>query len=325
VSTRSPSGLDIEPWTAARIRALRPARSAVDPGRPLARVWETERRTDGGRRRVLTVFLAGAECPFTCLFCDLWRHTLDGPTPAGAIPDQMAAALAAAAPVPDGCAIKLYNASNFFDPRAVPPEDDARIADLCAAFERVTVECHPRLLGRRCARFGDLLEGRLEIAMGLETVHPDVFPRLGKGMTRGDFDAAVGWARARGLGTRAFVLVGLPWVAATEFAPWAAASAAHAAGLGVDRVSLIPLRTGNGALDALAETGHLEPVRLRHVEEALALALERVGGEAIVEADPWDLEPLAACAACGPDRIARLRHANLTQTAPRPGSCDCRG
>ena len=84
--------------------------------------------------------------------------------------------------------------------------------------------------------------------MGLETIHPTVFPRLNKGMTLSDFDQAVAWARDRGIGVRAFVLVGLPWTRPSEFAAWAARSVDHAAGLGVDRVSLIPLRPGNGRL-----------------------------------------------------------------------------
>lgn len=312
-------------WTTRRIRRARPPRPRpVDLARPLGQVWETERGREGGTRRALTVFLAGAECPFTCLFCDLWRHTVEGPTPAGAIPRQLALALDEAGRGSGDCALKLYNASNFFDGRAVPPDDDAAIARLCAGFARVTVECHPRLLGDRAERLAGAIEGRLEIAMGLETVHPGVFRRLNKGMSLDDFDRAVRRARERGMGTRAFVLVGLPWVAADEFASWAAASATHAAELGVDRVGLIPLRTGNGALDALARAGDLEPVRLAHVEEALARALESAGPDAVVEADPWDLEALAECTVCAPDRIARLRAANLAQAPPRPTTCECR-
>lgn len=322
--SREPRVAGAGAWTPRRIRQARPPRAPVGADRPLGHEWETERRVGGGERRVLTVFLAGAECPFTCLFCDLWRHTLEGPTPAGAIPAQLEMALEAAGAAPGGCALKLYNASNFFDARAVPPDDDTRVARLCAGFARVTVECHPRLLGERAERFADALDGRLEIAMGLETVHPDVFPRLHKGMTRDDFDAGVAWARERGLGTRAFVLVGLPWVPAREFSAWAASSARHAAELGVDRVSLIPLRAGNGALDALVREGALEPVRLEHVEEALAAALAAAGPGTVVEVDPWDLEPLARCGACGPVRIERLREANLAGRAPRRVPCACR-
>ncbi len=79
---------------------------------------EDERSANGGGvERAVTVFLAGAECPFTCSFCDLWRWTLDGPTPPGALPTQLVHALQSLAP-PIPNRLKLYNASNFFDRRA---------------------------------------------------------------------------------------------------------------------------------------------------------------------------------------------------------------
>jgi hypothetical protein len=100
-----------------RIRSLRPPKPRVDPWAPHGWIVEDERRPGGATERALTVFLAGAECPFTCSFCDLWRWTIDGPTPSGALPAQLARVIAAIAhPVPDR--LKLYNASNFFDRRA---------------------------------------------------------------------------------------------------------------------------------------------------------------------------------------------------------------
>ena len=113
-----------------RIRSLRPPRPAIDPWQPIDVVTEEERLAGGGRARVLTVFLAGSECPFTCVFCDLWRFTLDGPTPAGAIPAQIEQALERAGELPADAHVKLYNASNFFDPRAVPPGHDPEILAL---------------------------------------------------------------------------------------------------------------------------------------------------------------------------------------------------
>src|SRR5262249_23686397 len=99
------------PEGGARIRGLRPPKPPVDPWKAHGTVLETERAPGGTLDRSVTVFLAGAECPFTCSFCDLWRWTLDGPTPAGAIPLQLARALEQLArPLPDR--LKLYNASN---------------------------------------------------------------------------------------------------------------------------------------------------------------------------------------------------------------------
>ncbi len=89
--------------------------------------------------------------------------------------------------------IKLYNSGNFFDHQAIPPEDYAAIADRVRAFETVIVENHPQLCGDDCLRFRDLLDGQLEIALGLETVHEQVLERLNKRMTLRDYERAVGF------------------------------------------------------------------------------------------------------------------------------------
>ncbi len=149
------------------VRSLREPRRTIDPWRPLGQLWEEERAPDGGSIPALTVFLAGAECPFTCVFCDLWRETLDGPTPPGALPAQLREALAAAGPIPAPAALKLYNASNFFDRRAVPDVDLPAIAERCAAFAGVTVESHASTVGVRTLDVARRIPGRLEVAMGL--------------------------------------------------------------------------------------------------------------------------------------------------------------
>ena len=122
------------------IRALRPRREAVDPWRAHGVLVEDERQPGGSRAQVLTVFLAGAECPYTCVFCDLWRYTTETPTPAGAIPAQLVRALdehTLALDASADCHLKLYNASNFFDKRAVPPID-APVLNFTAVAETVS-------------------------------------------------------------------------------------------------------------------------------------------------------------------------------------------
>ena len=289
-------------------------RRVIDSWQPLGQLWEEERTADGGRLPALTVFLAGAECPFTCVFCDLWRETLDGPTPSGALPAQLRQALAAAGPLLSPAAVKLYNASNFFEPRAVPVEDEDEILALVAPFARVTVECHPHLIGDRCLRFAARLSGRLEVAMGLETVHPEALPRLNKGLTLADFDRAAGILRQAGIGLRAFVLVGCPFVPPEEAVDWAVRSASHAFEQGAERVSLIPVRGGNGALEAL---GFIPP-RLDQLEEALERCLT-LGG--IVTADLWDARRFASCPECVDARLARLERMNRTGLLEARGEC----
>lgn len=297
------------------VRSQRIPRFEPDPWEPLRHLWEEEREPDGGAIPALTVFLAGAECPFTCVFCDLWRETLVGPTPPGALPAQLRKALAAAGPLPDRAALKLYNASNFFDPRAVPPCDETAILDLVRPFARVTVECHPRIIcerGDRCLLFARRLAGRLEVAMGLETIHPEALPRLNKGMTLDDFDRAADTLRQAGIALRAFVLVSPPFVPPAEAVDWAVRSAAYAFERGAERVTLIPVRGGNGALEALWDSGDFTPPRLDQLEEALERCL---GLDGIVTADLWDARRFPDCPRCTDARLARLDRMNRTGRA----------
>ena len=120
---------------------------------------------------VATIFLTNRECPFRCLMCDLWRNTLSETVPLGAIPAQIDHALLK---LPPARQLKLYNSGSFFDPQAIPPADYGAIAQRANRFERLIVENHPALTGDACLRFRDLLSGKLEIAMGLETAHPEV-------------------------------------------------------------------------------------------------------------------------------------------------------
>jgi uncharacterized Fe-S cluster-containing MiaB family protein len=207
--------------------------------------------------------------------------------------------------------VKLYNASNFFDERAVPSVDDEPMALLLAPFAQAVVECHPRLVGDRCARFATRLGAggtRLQVAMGLETVHPGALPRLGKAMTLDDFATAAARLHAHGAGIRAFVLVGAPFVPADEAADWAERSAAWAFAQGVEHVSLIPVRGDGEAMRRLTASGDFAAPTLAVVEEAFArcLALDR----GVVTVDLWDLERLLSCGACAAARQARLARIN---------------
>lgn len=274
----------------------RAGKPGVDPWRPIDVLLEEERQPGGRRAPALTVFLAGTECPFSCVYCDLWRHTLDGPTPAGAIPAQIRQALERFDPPPE-TVLKLYNASNFFDDRAVPPEDDEEILRLVAPFARVVVECHPRLVDGRAGDYARRLGGRLQVAMGLETVHPEALPRLAKKMTLDDFDGAAATLRAHGAGLRVFVLAGAPFVPAEESALWTARSVEHALAQGAEHVAIIPLRAD--------DEGFRVP-ELEEVEDALDRTVEL----GLVTVDLWDLERLAACPTCFDERRARLERMN---------------
>src|SRR5205823_10293946 len=283
---------------------------------------EEERRPNEPRpERALTVFLAGAECPFTCSFCDLWRWTIDGPTPLGALVMQLERVLSVVGtPWPDR--LKLYNASNFFDRRAVPVEDWPRIAELARPFSAVTVESHASTIGASTVEFARLISGRLEVAMGLETIHPVAMSRLNKRLDPARFARAAEFLRMHDVDVRVFVLLGAPYVAPDELREWVVRTAQYASDHGAAMVSIIPVRGGNGEMERLRAEGHFHPPALRDLELALD-DCSRVT-PAVVTADLWDAERLPSCETCAPQRIARMKRLNvsgMTEPAIRCAAC----
>ncbi len=292
---------------------------------------EQEPTESGQLADVVTVFLTGRECPWHCAMCDLWKYTIEGDTPVGALPHQIRGSVEEARSrfSHDACErhIKLYNAGSFFDPRAVPPSDYGAIASAVAGFSRVVVESHPALIGPRVDEWRYALDGeaagrgpRLEVAMGLETANPVALERLNKQMTLDQFRRAAGELARRDIALRVFVLVAPPFVAASEQAHWLGRSVDLAFDCGASVVSLIPMRDGNGAVEALADEGLYDAPTLDGFEAAMEQAIEGARGR--VFADLWDLERLASCGACFGARKARLTRMNLTQRAVAPVSCE---
>ncbi|MEK6302949.1 MAG: radical SAM protein [Acidobacteriota bacterium] len=268
-----------------------------------------------------TVFLTNRECPWRCLMCDLWINTLAEAVPEGAIPAQIDYALSRLGPVRQ---IKLYNNGSFFDHQAIPVADYEVIAAQLRSFERVIVESHPALVGDDCLRFRDLLNGRLEVAMGLETVHPVIAPQLNKRMTLDQFASAAARLRQNDIALRVFILVKPPFMEEGEALHWAARSIDFAFDCEASVVALIPTRPGNGALDVLAKSGSFSPPSLTTLEQAAAYGVRL--GRGRVFADLWDLERFSSCAICFSARAARLREMNLRQEISPPVQCqNCGG
>jgi len=304
----------------------RPPRTLHDPWRAQGLLVEDEPAADGTVARVATVFLTGRECPWRCVMCDLWQHTTERDTPPGAIAGQVAAARNTLDQSHELVSqMKLYNAGSFFDPRAVPDDDYDSVAAGLAGFSRVIVESHPSLIGARTSRFLETLHRHqtagiappeLEVAMGLETAHPEALERLHKRMTVDGFVRAADRLRSLGIALRVFLLVSPPFVPEAEQDDWLLRSIDVAFAAGASVVSLIPTRTGNGALEALAleNAAWFHPPRLLDLERSLALALGRrtaPGGRVL--ADLWDLDRFADCPHCLGARRARLRAMNLEQ------------
>ena len=303
-----------------RIRSLRPPKRAVDPTAAHGSLVEMERRPDGRVERALTVFLAGAECPFTCSFCDLWQWTLDGPTPSGALVTQLEQVLdALERPWPER--LKLYTASNFFDRRAVPREDWDALVRLAEPFAAVTVESHASTIGDATRELARALDGRsLEVAVGLETIHPGAMAQLNKRLEVSRFDAAARLLADEGIDLRTFVLLGAPHVPAEDSVDWTVRTVEHAAACGAAIVSIIPVRGGNGEMERLQALGAFTPPTLAQLEAALDRCLGFDG--VAVGADLWDIGLLPACEVCRARRAERLARINLTGRAEPRIACD---
>jgi radical SAM enzyme (TIGR01210 family) len=252
--------------------------------------------------------------------CDLWKNTTKKSVPPAAIPAQIRLALKE---LPEAARIKLYNAGSFFDPGAIPREEHAEIADLLRGHERVIVESHPALIGDACWRLRDRLAGDLEVAMGLETVHEEALEALNKRMKIDDFRQAADRLRAEGVAMRAFVLLAIPFVSRDDSLFWACRSIEAALEMGATVVSVIPTRSGNGALEALRVSGEFEPPDLGMLEAATAFGVRL--SRARVFADFWDLEQFAKCEKCFAARTERLRTQNLDQSIAAPIRCDSCG
>jgi uncharacterized Fe-S cluster-containing MiaB family protein len=155
--------------------------------------------------------------------------------------------------------------------------------------------------------------------MGLETIHPDVLPRLNKQMTPEDFSAAVAFLHREGIDTRAFLLLRPPWLTEKEGLDWVLRSMAFAFENAVGCCSVIPVRGGNGMLDSLQRDAQFAPPRLSSLEAALEQGLAL--GRGRVFADLWDARRFSNCPACAEPRIARLQQMNLTQRPFPPVDC----
>ncbi len=301
----------VDNWIVSR----RPARERRDPYIPYEYFVEEECTAEKAVQPVATIFLTNRECPFRCLMCDLWRNTLTEMVPVGAIPAQIDHALLA---LPPARQIKLYNSGSFFDPHAIPPQDYGAIAQRANRFDRLIVENHPALTGDACLRFRGLLSGRLEVAMGLETAHPEILARLNKRMTLDQFSSAANFLRRNEIDLRAFILIQPPYMPAAEALHWAERSLDFAMEHGATAAVLIPTRAGNGVMDELMANGQFVPPALDTLESAMEYGLGLKAGR--VFADIWGLR--ASCAGCQPLRTDRLRKMNLQQAVLNRIACD---
>ncbi len=254
-SARAPGSLD--PGAA---RCAQPA--SIPPGRRRF-LLEEESDASGSPVPIATVFLTNRECPWRCLMCDLWQNTLPGETPESPAVRSCGQIRSALAALPAARWIKLYNGGSFFDPRAMPPGEDPRDRAGAGAL-RARHRGVASGAGRRALRRAR--EAPPRPARGRHGTRDDP-PRRAAPLeqahdARRTSAGAADFLRARGIALRAFVLVGLPWVEPSDAVDWAVRSADFAFDCGARAVSLIPTRTGNGAMEALEAAGAFVPPTL---------------------------------------------------------------
>jgi radical SAM enzyme (TIGR01210 family) len=312
--------MDLYPRIADReIVAARGSRSPLDPRRPYAAFVERERSSAGEIEDVAAIFLTNKECPFRCVFCDLWQKTLPDRVADGLVAGQVEWALAN---LPPASRVKLYNAGSFFDSEAIPRSDLPRIAELLAGKRSAIVECHPRFVDGRCASFAEAIAPvKLEIAMGLETVDPEVLPQIKSNMTLDDFEGAARFLTDHGIDIRTFILLGPPGHLGGDRVDWAQRSIDYAFSVGAECCVVIPVRPGNGIVEALEAKGLYSRTNLAELQSVVEYGIR--AGRGRVFADLWDVEKIAGCSLCSAARIAALERMNLTQRPSVPPDCSC--
>lgn len=300
------------------ITSKRGEKNEVDEFRPYGWLVEKERTISGKIEDTAIIFLSNKECSFHCLMCDLWKNTTNKPVSVGAIPKQMEWALAQ---MPKVKHIKLYNSGSFFDEKAIPLADYEQIAALLENFETVIVESHPKLITEKILHFRDMLQPELQIAVGLETVQPQVLQKLNKQMTLSDFSRAIQFLTKNKLSSRAFILLRPPFLTEEEGVYWAKKSIDFAFETGVECCTVIPVRAGNGAMDILMKNGDFSIPNIYSLEEVLEYGIGLKAGR--VFADVWDLQLFSTCEKCLNQRVNRLTLMNLSQQISDRVVCGC--
>ena len=293
-------------------------KNAVDPLKPYAWLVEKERTASGCIEDIAIIFLTNRECSFHCLMCDLWKNTTDASVSVGNIPKQIEWAIDH---LPFTKHLKIYNSGSFFDEKAIQEHDYKRIASLVSNFDTVIVESHPKLINDKCLRFYDMLKPELQVAIGLETVHPEILPKLNKRMNLDDFKNSVSFLNQHGILSRAFILLRPPFLSESEGVYWAKRTLDFAFNVGVECCTVIPTRAGNGAMDLLMDKNYFLPPNIQSLEKVIEYGIQLNAGR--VFADVWDIGLFSSCKKCIDQRTNRLIEMNLSQRIADPVKCTC--
>ena len=272
---------------------------------------------DGRVGEVGMIAVNDRHCPYSYAGCDLWREMTEDSPSQGRIPDQIEQALA---DLPKVDAVKLCNAGNFFDEAFISDAERRRIADLCSAYRWVMIESRPELVDDCAVCFARLLQGRLEIGMGLETVEATIPALLNGPAALADFERAARFMAYHGVALRALVMVKPPFVSEVRALELTIQNIDYAVMLGAKTVALIPTRSSPGAMEWLEAERFFAPPSLWTLYHAAA---HGAGVEtANVLVDARDLHRLTSCSDCLGAFEAAFRTLNVTQHLPAV-ACSC--
>jgi hypothetical protein len=140
-------------------------------------------------------------------------------------------------------------------------------------------------------------------------------------MTVAHFKAAADALGERGVALRVFLLIAAPFIPRDEQDEWLLRSVDVAFSCGASVVSLIPTRSGNGALEALAAEHQFCEPSLADIERSVASAHAVCRHRGRLFVDLWDLARFSRCPDCLDGRRARLQAFNVEQRLPPAITC----
>jgi radical SAM enzyme (TIGR01210 family) len=172
--------------------------------------------------------------------------------------------------------LEIYNSGSFLDDRQISPE--SRIVMFKNIHERgvqsVTIESRPEYIkAETLAPLIAEFKGDLTAAIGLEVANDDILIKLKKGFSLDDVEKAQSVLKEIGLSSRAYLLVGAPFIGDTRAA--ALDSVKWAQKLGFDEISLLAAYPMEGSAGyGLWKSGEWSPISLDEFNRIVDLARE---------------------------------------------------
>ena len=172
--------------------------------------------------------------------------------------------------------LEIYNSGSFLDDGQISPE--SRIAMFKDLHERgvqsVTIESRPEYIKEKTlAPLIAEFKGDLTVAIGLEVADDEILNRLKKGFSLDDVEKALSVLKSLGLSSRAYLLVGAPFIRDTTTV--ALDSVKWAQKLGFDEISLLgayPMKGSEGY--RLWKSGEWSRITVDEFDRIVVLARE---------------------------------------------------